>query len=376
MSRQSKASRIIGLTVGLVVVVGAVYSVFFIEWDSQTPAEPEIVRPLKTMLIESPFAASARKYPGEVQANEEVALAFQVTGQLIEFPVRKGQEVAQGEYLGRLDPRNFESTLQAKQGVLTKARADLEKIEDLIKRNVANQQELVDAKATFEVADAEVKVATKALEDTRLHAPFAGVIANTHVDNFQNISAQQPVLNLQEVESIQIVVHVPEERIVRAEKGKEKDRSRLVATFEYLPGREFDVAFKEFSTEADPATQTFAATFVMPAPDDVLILPGMTATIWEYPKAPQENEAKAYAVPIGSVPIDSQGTYFVWTVKDADDEIATVHRVDVQVGEMVRNDILILAGLEQGDRIATAGVHLLQEGQRVRPFLAKGGNAP
>ena len=94
MSGESKASRMIGLTVGLVVVVGAVYSVFFIEWDPQAPAEPDIVRPLKTMLIESPFAASARKYPGEVQANNEVALAFQVTGQLIEFPVKKDDPLA------------------------------------------------------------------------------------------------------------------------------------------------------------------------------------------------------------------------------------------------------------------------------------------
>jgi hypothetical protein len=49
-----------------------------------------------------------------------------------------------------------------------------------------------------------------------------------------------------------------------------------------------------------------------------------------------------------------------------------VHRVDVQVGEMVQDYILVLSGLGPGDRIALAGVSLLQEGQRVRPFSAKG----
>ena len=63
-------------------------------------------------------------------------------------------------------------------------------------------------------------------------------------------------------------------------------------------------------------------------------------------------------------------------VKEAADGAGTVHRTDVTVGDMVQNDILVLDGLSQGDRIALAGVHLLQDGQRVRPFLAQEDTAP
>jgi RND family efflux transporter MFP subunit len=325
MLGQSKTTTAIGLVIGITVIGVAVYSVFFIEWDTRVPPEPPVIRPLKTMLIESPFAASARSYPGKVQANEEVDLAFQVSGRLIEFPLRKGQQVAQGELLGRLDPRDFESNFQARQGVLNKARADLEKVEDLFRREVASQQELTDARAAFDVADADAKVAAKALEDTSLYAPFKGVIADTFVDNFQNVDARQPVLSLQDDEIIEIVVNVPEERVIRAEKGKEKDLYDFVATFEYLPpDGEFELEFKEFSTEADPATQTYAATFMMPAPKKedeeegaISILPGVTATVREYPKEPAESEPVVFAVPIDAVPIDGQGNYFMWVVKDA-----------------------------------------------------------
>jgi RND family efflux transporter MFP subunit len=217
---------------------------------------------------------------------------------------------------------------------------------------------------------ASVNIARKALDDTSLLAPFAGVIADTFVDNFQNVHAMQQVVSLQDVESVEIVVDVPEKRVMQA-KGT-KGLYRFVATFEYLPGREFEVEVKEFSTEADPATQTYAATFVMPAPEDVLILSGMTATIREYRKEPASTEAVAYAVPIDAVPIDGQGRYYVWQVKDGADGTGTVFRVDVEVGEMVRNDILVTAGLEPGNRIALAGVHLLREGQVVRPFSANG----
>jgi RND family efflux transporter MFP subunit len=364
------ASKIIGLVVGLVILVAAIYSVFFVEWDTRVPPEEPVARPLKTMVVESPFSASGRKYPGKVQANEQVQLAFQVTGQLIEFPVVKSQEVVQGELLGRLDPRDFENTLAAKQALLTQARSEYERIKGLAEREVATEKELYDSKAAYDAAVAEANIAQKALDDTRLHAPFEGIIADTYVDNFQNVNAKQPVLSLQEIESVEIVVNVPEERVVRGRGDVE--RYRFVATFEYLPDREFDVEVKEFSTEADPATQTYAATFVMPAPEDVLILPGMTATIREYQKEPEKTDAVAYAVPADAVPVDGQGNYFVWAVKDTGEGMGTVYRVDVQVGEMVGDDILVLAGVNPGDRLALAGVHLLQEGQQVRPFSAKG----
>jgi len=368
--------KIAGAVVGVVLMATSVYSVFFVDWTKDVPPEAPVVRPLKTMLLTSPFSASARKYPGKVGANEEVDLAFQVAGQLIEMPIRKGQDVVKGELLGRLDSRDLENALLTRQAVLTSARSDYERIKDLADRNLAAPKETIDSKAAYDAAIAEAKIAQKAFDDTSLFAPFAGVIADTFADNFQNVSAKQPVLSLQDVSSVEIIVNVPEERVVRAERGKEKDRYRFVATFEYLPGREFEVEVKEFSTEADSSTQTYEATFVMAAPEDAVILPGMTVTVREYLREPDLSEAIAYAVPIDALPIDDQGNYFAWVVTDDGDGKGTVHRAEVTVGEMVQDDILVLTGLSLGDRIALAGVHLLQEGQQVLPFLAQGNAGP
>ena len=370
MTKTRKRPRLVGAVIGVVLMGVAIYSIFLVEWRTEVPEEPPLVRPLKTMIIKSPFSAVGRKYPGNVRANEEVNLAFQVAGQLIEFPVKKGQQVAQGELLGRLDPRDFENDLAAKQAALTRAQAEFERIAGLAERGMATEKEKIDSRAARDAAEARANIATKALDDTYLRAPFAGVIAHTFVDNFQNIDAKQPVLSLQEVKSVEIVINVPEERVIRGQEAK--GQFRFVATFEYLPDREFEVTLKEFATEADPATQTYAATLVMPAPEDVLILPGMTATVRGYRKEDQGAQDTGYAVPVDAVAIDGQGQYYVWVVQTKADGSGTVQRVDVQVGEMVQDDILVLDGLQQGDGIALAGVHLLQEGQQVRPFLPKG----
>jgi RND family efflux transporter MFP subunit len=360
----NKRTPLAGVVVGLVAVVIAVYSVFFVEWETDVRPAEELVRPVKTMAIESPFAFSGRKYPGKVQAHREVDLAFQVAGPLIELPVRNGEDVKEGQVLARIDPRDFENELNAKKAVLAKARHDVEKVERLFQSGAANQQEVVDTKASFDVADADTKIAEKALDDTYLRAPFGGVIATTFVENFQNIQAKQPVLSLQDVSSVEIEINIPEERV--ALKLKDKDAFGLIASFDYLPGREFEVELVEFATEADPATQTFAATLAMPAPKDVTVLPGMTATITPYRKQLVDDEAAGFAVPIDAVPVDELGTYFVWKVTGDSGGQLSVQRINVQVGEMVRDEIVVLSGLNKGDRIATAGVHLLREGQQVR----------
>ena len=229
----------------------------------------------------------------------------------------------------------------------------------------------MDAQAEFDVAEAEEKIAAKALEDTYLRAPFAGVIAQTFVENFENLARKQRILSLQDVSSVEIEVNIPEE-VVAVAKGT-ADAFRFVATFDYLPGRDFAVTPREFTTEADPLTQTYAATLVMPAPEDVSILPGMTATITPYRLETAASEDSGYAVPIDAVPVDGLGTYYVWKTEQEAGGAWTVHRVDVKVGEMMQDEILVVEGLRTGDRIAAAGVHVLQEGQRVRPLNPEAG---
>jgi len=374
MSGSRTRSRLIGSLVGLVLVVVAVCSVFLIDWRPKPPPEPVLVRPLKTMVIRSPMALSVRKYPGKVKAYREVALAFQVGGALIEFPVKKGQKVAKGELLARLDPRDYQHALDEAEAKLAEAKALWERMERLYKQGDAAKVEYEEHKRAFLVAKAAAEQARKNLAETYLRAPFAGLVADTFVENFQNVRAKQPILSLQNVEQVEIVIHVPQERVVRAR--RDKGRFRFVATFESLPGREFDVSLKEFSTEADPATQTFEATFVMPAPQDVLILPGMTVTIVETPRQPSATtQAVGFLVPADAVPVDSQGRYYVWRIEEHADGTGTVHRLDVEVGEMMGDKILVRKGLKQGDRIALAGVHLLQEGQRVRLFSVEDGQS-
>jgi multidrug efflux system membrane fusion protein len=365
----TRTSRVWGACIGGALVVAAVASVLLIEWGGGRSPDEVVIRPVKTLEIGAGDLTSGRHYPGRVRAGDEVALAFEVAGQLIELPVRKGEAVKAGQLVARLDERDYENALDAKRAVLAKAESDLAKVRRLVEAGAAAQRELTEAEASYNVATAEARIAQKALDDTRLLAPFDGMIANTFADNFQTIQAKQQVVSLQSVTQLLIEVSVPEARVMEATPGQ--PRFRFAASFDYLPGREFEVTLAEFTTEADPITQTYTATFLMPRPEDVTILPGMTATIREYLLEGETASGEGVAVPLSAVPVDGAGRYFVWRVEPLRDDLFTVTRTDVSVGPMAGDRILVREGLSIGDRIAAAGVHVLQDGQTVRLFTPK-----
>ena len=181
---------------------------------------------------------------------------------------------------------------------------------------------------------------------------------------------KQAVLSLNDLATIEIDISVPESDIA-ASNPEARRKSRLVATFDFFPGEEFEVTLKEFTAEADPTTQTFTATLTMPRPEDKSILPGMTATVTSF--TPQEflgEDADGFPVPLDAVPVqvseDGTENWFVWKMKDTGNGTFTVHRTEIVVGEVAGNTIVVREGLARGDRIALAGVNILTEGREVR----------
>ena len=290
---------------------------------------------------------------------------------VVEFPVKKGQEVTEGDLLARIDPRDFKNELEATEAAFDKAKAHLERIQKAVKTGAVSRTDLTNAEAEFRMAEAKKHIAAKALEDTYMKAKFSGRVADTFVENFENVQAKQHILSLQDITSVQIEASVPQERLTEARRNI--DQLSFVATFDFpqLRDREFEITVSEFALEADPQTQTYLATFVMPSPEDVAILPGMNATVTEKPQAPAVTTAEGgFAVPVDLVPIDGKGTYYVWKLSENDDgKTMTVNRRDVEVGRLTGQYVIVTGGLDKGDRIAAAGVHLLKDGQQVRPLV-------
>jgi membrane fusion protein, multidrug efflux system len=344
----------------------------------QDPSEDsKTVRPVKLFKLGGATLANTQKIPGVVRASERVDLAFQVPGPIANLPVKEGQKINKGDLIARINPRDYETNLRNAKGALAKAKARLAYDIAEYHRYVSVKQKEPGAvsdssvslklaaqniaKADLQSAEAAVDEVRDKLEYTNLRAPFSGMIAKKFVDNYQEVQAKQAIVSLQNTSDIEVLVDLPESTVAPLRKVK----PAIYAEFASVPDKHFDLAVKEFATQADSATQTYKVVFVMHAPSGVRILPGMTANVVIDFSEVQITDPEI-SIPAIALFADNDGHSCVWQI---DPKSMAVRRQIVTTGELRGSDsIRIISGLNLGDTIAISGVSKLREGQIVRAF--------
>jgi len=327
------------------------------------------VRGVQTLVLGSGVSDPFRRFPGEISAAQTSQMSFDVSGRMIERPARQGLVVAQGDLLARLDPENFESRLASATSRATNATEELARRRQLHERGVISVSELEQFKTQAEVAEAAQREARRALEDTRLVAPFDGQVARTLIDNFQNVQAKQPVLIFQDVTKLEVDIDVPERAMSNVAKGMTAEQARDllegIAEFPTLAGQQFPLTLESFSTEAAPTARTFRVTFSLAPPEGSNILPGMTCTVLVRRTNPdgQVVEDGIFEVPVQAV-TTLNGHASVWKL---DPETMTASQVQVEMDTITGESIRVRSdALSPGDEIIIAGARFLSEGMTVR----------
>jgi RND family efflux transporter MFP subunit len=327
--------------------------------DSPATEEAPPIRPVKSMVLPE-HGGTTRTFPGTVRATRRVDLSFNVPGKLIELPVKEGQRVRKGEVLARLDPEDYEQLVKAAQAEYEKALADYQRAKELIAKDYVSRADYDQTVAQKEVAAAKLERARKALDETSLREPFDGVVALRYVENYTDVRAKEPVLSLQDPATLEVVVDLPEDLVAlyRADLPM-----TVTARFSALPGREFPLRVREFATQADPATRTYQVVFALADHEGVNLLPGMTAEVTITVGAEGEGETPVFTLPRTAL-LEVDGKQWVWVI---DPQTHAVHRREVEADKPVDGMVIVRKGLRPGERIATAGVHTLEEGQVVKP---------
>jgi multidrug efflux system membrane fusion protein len=390
----------------------------------EEPPRPEVVRPVKTMVVIAGDETHVRSFPGRVEGSKSVELAFQVSGVLISLPVKEGQNVAKNDLIAQLRQDEFQARVQAMQGQLDQARtalsalrlgerpeerlrreaqvraaearmanarSDFERHARLIRANAVPRSDYERAETAYRIAQEDHRAALQVLEKGTIarQEDIEGQEAQVRVLESRlveaNIQLEDATLrapydgviarrfvdigqNIRAKEPVvqfqdvdEVDITVDVPETVMIANLRSADMVQMVATFSSAPGLEFPVRIKEVAQVADPITQTFQIRVAMQSPPDMNLLPGMTATVsLTYRRARILDER--ILVPISAVFKDATGEQVAWVIGPD----LTVSRRPVKLGEATGGQIEIVDGLQPGDRIAVVGVTFLRQGMRVR----------
>jgi RND family efflux transporter MFP subunit len=354
------------LTYGLATAIMGLCIIGGILWrDHNKPAvAAEELSIVRTAVIGAASSTQGYTYSGDVRGRYESQLAFQVSGKIIKRNVQLGSVVNAGDVLMQIDAKDIQQTVNSNSAQISSAQSQLA----LAESNLNRYRQLYEqgavgrmvydqyitayhvAVAGVQQASAQYEQGANQLDYSLLKVDKPGVVSSISAEIGQVVTAGQTIVTVVQDGEREVEISVPENRIEELRQANE-----LKVTFWALSNKMLDGKVREIAPMADSATRTFKVRVSLLNPPPEMKL-GMTAAVTVVSGTVQQ----AVYIPLTAV-YQAGDTPAVWVVRD---DVITLR--PIQTGSFGTGTIQVLSGLQQGDRIVTAGVHKLTAGQKVK----------
>ena len=340
------------------------------------PAPPEEpVRSVKVITVGLGAFESGQEYAGEVRARVESRLGFRVAGKITKRTVEVGQRVKAGQLLAQLDPRDYQLAADAGRAQVVSATtqrdlaaADLTRYRALKDQNFISGAELERREATLKAAQATLEQAQAQLTGqgnqtgyTQLLADVSGVVTAVEAEAGQVVAAGTPVVRIAQDGPRDVVFAVPEDKLARVPVGS------AVTVRSWTGGPSLRGTVRELAASADPVTRTFPVKVTLSEKDAGEALP-LGATAYVVPQAVAQLAGGVIKLPTSALRQEGKGSA-VWVLDTAS---MTVRSQPVQIATADGNEAVIASGLQPGQKVVSAGVHVLSPGQKVTIYKPNG----
>ncbi|MEO0384285.1 MAG: efflux RND transporter periplasmic adaptor subunit [Pseudomonadota bacterium] len=319
----------------------------------------EVIRPVKLVELQANGNGVERHFFGHVVARQTVDLAFQVGGQVIEFPAIEGEEIGEGDLIAQLDLEPFLLQRDQARVQLEQAERTLDRFDQLSDLAVS-QATIDDTQTQVDLARIALRDAEYALEHATLYAPFDGLVAVRNVANFTTIGVGSPVVRFHDMSELRIEIDVPE--ILFQQAGQDPDVT-LTAQF---PASDtvFPLELREFDAQASSVGQTFRLTLGLPRPNGLAILPGSSVEV----TARLDSGQDLLILPTSAIGLSNDGDAFAMVFLPTEDDQGTLEQRSIDIAPTREGRFHVLSGLEAGDLVVVTGVGEVDDAQTVRRF--------
>ena len=326
---------------------------------------------------------------GYVVAQRKAAVASKATGRLEWLNVREGSQVKSGEILARLESNDVKAQMQQAAASVNVARANLEQGEaelreavrvlersrDLLAKKfvspaahdsvIARHEKALAAihsyKALIAVAQANLRAAGVAVEQTLIRAPFDGVVLtkNANVGDVitpfsSALGSQAAVVTMADMTTLEVEADVSEANLAKVKVGQPCE-----IQLDALPGQRFRGVVQRTVPTVDRAKATVLVKIRF-VDTDTRVLPEMSAKVAFLEKETPESERTARTVVQPATMVERDGASVVFVVKDGKASQVAV-KSGMKIGELVE----VTGGVAVGDKVVVRPSEKLKDGSAV-----------
>lgn len=314
--------------------------------------EDKVSTNVKTQKIVPSKGYTQYSYSGQIISDQKSTLSFLVGGMIQKMHVTEGQSVRKGELLATLNATDYQNDLLLRQASLLEAKDRYERMMGLYEKNSIPESDYIRSKAAYLSADALVKIARKKVSDTKLYAPFDGIIYRKIQRKGTIVQQGHPVYEIANLANLDIVFSVPENEINTLHIGDEVN-----ATVTSLNNVKVKAKISSIVTVADAITRSYQVKAVINNEEGIL-KDGMLVTI----NVKTLQEETQIMVPGNAIVMSSRNVPHVFVFNSTDNR---AFKKRIKVGNVHGTAVQVIQGLQGNEIIVTEGHHNLRDGNLV-----------
>lgn len=311
------------------------------------------------------------QYQGTVVALNSVELRSQVSGFITGMFFKEGEVVPKGKELYEIDRRKYVAAydqavanLSSAQANLVKAQKDVDRYTYLEKNDAVAKQTVDQAIAAFETNKSAVQSAKAGVESAKtdlsysiITAPFTGRIGISQVKLGAQVSPGSTLLNTISSEHPIGVDMVINEQDINRFYDLQKKSTDSTFKLQLSDGiTTYNKPGKILAIDRGVNSQTGTVTVRVQFPnDDAVLKDGMSCVV----KVLNGQSGERIIIPNKAV-IEQMGEFFVFVSQDT-----VAKQFKVTLGPHIGTDIVVLSGLQAGDKVITDGFQRLRDGGKI-----------
>ena len=353
--------RIIFILIGLLIVIGTVAAIKFLQIQKMTEAGKHRGRPpaiVTTAEVREETWQTRLTAVGSLSAVQGVLVSAELPGKVVEISFKPGTAVQKGDLLLRLDTETEQARLNSAKTAASLAKINRDRAQVLVTKKSMSHSSFDTAEARYNQALAKLNELQAIIAKKTIRAPFTGRLGIRLVNLGQILDQGDGIVDLQALDPIFVNFSLPQQDLSRLTEGL-----IVQVTTDVLPGEALQGRITAINPAVDPETRTIRVQATVANPREKL-RPGMFVKVAVL--LPEQDTL--LVIPATSILYAPYGDSVFVVDSRVDDKTKKpgmiLRQQVVRTGRKRGDFVAITSGLKQGESVVTTGVFKYRNGQQ------------